>query len=129
MGKLVTLFSMLTFTMLFFWLAYPSMSLGWLDLILHPELITASGFFTSLFTNGIGLLIGGGVILVGALWLKNDLVINAGIAIGIGGPILQGFVSLYNILKVENSTFALIVVGPLAVLLAFIIIEWFRGKD
>jgi len=60
---------------------------------------------------------------------KTDTVLFAGFAAGTLYNVGKDFYGLYDIISLESTTLATILILPFIIMFAFITIEWLRGKD
>lgn len=100
------------------------------SLSLQEIFLQAIGELGSLFSSpaGVGALILGGAVTLGALFTKNDSILF--IPIGFSLAILSlDFVFIGAYLATFNSVLATILMAPIGIIYIMTVLEWIRGKD
>ena len=131
MARAIMLFTILAAIMLGCYYGGYILTMGWFDFLLQPSTVLTQPWYI-IMTNAL-IALGNIGIIVGAIYYKSDIGINAGIATLLFTPMTQGCLSLWSTLAAYNGgaakPLANIIFGLMLFLMIFTIYEWFRGKD
>lgn len=98
--------------------------------IFQPQLLLTSLWWTTLIkgAGAISTLIVTSTVIAGIATRNSDIAIFGAMASGLV-LLLGDFLIIYNHLRMQNETLALLIMSPILVIFGFTIVEWLRGKD
>jgi len=101
-----------------------------LQAILDPETILSTQFFATFFTvAGVASILTVGAVVTGIINKAGIDIIGFASATVLLTGLAGDYITIFNLLRVQNPILATLLFGPIIVLFIFVLVEWVRGKD